>query len=88
MAIYTFKGKDIFKNGYGIISKEVITSKKLTMGEKVLYAYFSILLSNGNIELPSFEKIAKDLNINEKMAKEYFDNLVKNGYIEKTDKED
>lgn len=88
MTDYMLKLDNIYNDGFGIIPNSVLRSKTLTTGEKVLYAYFSSLLSNGNIELPSFETIAKDLNINEKMVKEYFNHLIANGCIEKTEKED
>jgi len=88
MAIYTIKTGNILGDRFGIVPNEIIISKNLTMPEKVLYAYLSSLLSNGNIELPSFEKIAEDLNISQATAKKYFNNLIANGYIEKTDKED
>lgn len=52
-------------SSFGIISKEVMQNKKLSIEAKCLYAYFSSFLGSGSILVDSKNTIMENLSMSE-----------------------
>ena len=67
--------------GYGTVAKLVMQDRRISVGAKAIYAYFSSFVGAGDSCFPSWEKICFDLCIARGTLNKYLKELVVFGYI-------
>jgi hypothetical protein len=81
MEIINFVQGTILEHGYGIVAKDVLRDKKLSIQAKALYAYLCSYAGRDNKAFPSTEKISSDLNISTRSLYKYLKELKDLKYI-------
>lgn len=77
-----FGGKQtIFVDGFGMVSKQVMTNPNISLGAKALYSYLCTFANNENQAFPSRERILNQLNISKDTYYNYLNELKTMGYI-------
>lgn len=68
--------------GYGVVTKEAMQDRKLSIESKALYAYLCSFAGGKDVAWPSVSKMCYDLNIEERRLRKHMKLLVEHGYIE------
>lgn len=73
--------KNIMDNGFGKVSKSVMTDKNLSIEAKGIYAYLCTFAGHDNVAFPSKSKILTDLKISENRYYKHRQQLIDAGYL-------
>ncbi|MDT2824847.1 helix-turn-helix domain-containing protein [Vagococcus lutrae] len=81
---------ELFREGYGLISKRLMRDKSLSIESKAIYSYLASFSGAGMTSFPSRELMCSELNISINRFTKYRKELVESGYVtitrERTDK--
>lgn len=72
----------IYAKGYGIIAKQPMQDRNLSIEAKAIYAYMCSYMGSGDTAFPSVKKICYDLNISKDRYYNHLKQLTDQGYIQ------
>ena len=77
-----------YDTGFGLIHRNIMRDKKLSIESKAIYGYISSFAGTGMVAYPGISLMCSELNISEKRFHKYKKELLDNGYlsIEREDK--
>jgi len=72
----------IYAKGYGVIAKQVMQDRRLSIEAKAIYAYLCSYAGAGESAFPSVKKMCYDMQIDIKRFYKHRKQLEEHGYIE------
>ncbi|GAA0713944.1 hypothetical protein GCM10008904_28830 [Paraclostridium ghonii] len=74
----------IFKNGYGLISQEVMRNKNISIQAKAIYSYLCSMAGNDGIAYPTQALMMDELGMSKETFGKYLKEILSSGYIKVT----
>ena len=70
-----------YDTGFGLIHRNIMRDKKLSIESKAIYGYISSFAGTGMVAYPGISLMCSELNISEKRFHKYKKELLDNGYL-------
>ncbi|XTR36444.1 helix-turn-helix domain-containing protein [Paraclostridium tenue] len=74
----------ILKNGYGLISQEIMRNKNISVQAKAIYSYLCSMAGNDGIAYPTQALMIDELDMNKTTFNKYLKEILSSGYIKVT----
>lgn len=74
----------ILKNGYGLISQEIMRNKNISIQAKAIYSYLCSMAGNDGIAYPTQTLMMDELSMNKSTFNKYLKEILSSGYLKVT----